>query len=561
MAPSTKPFRLGSLTWPITARQWQALSDMVEDVYQRLKEGVANTSGLIFTVLTSGFTISGGDPTSATLTVAADATVSGTSSGTNTGDQTITLTGDVTGSGTGSFVTAIGTGVIVNADVNGSAAIVDTKLATISTAGKVSNSATTATSANTVSAIVARDASGDFTATDVSLTGNLLVEGPGGHAGLTNAASVVVRGTSNGLELVNPTYLASDNRHRWQLHNSNSTGVFEFNYYTGTTSVQTGWHMNSLDGVFTSIGAIVSPDVVATNVYAATLLRGPAIQSLTAVTVTPASGFNAAFVLAGNGDFVVNTNQFYVDTSTGKVGVGVSTPDARTSIVDGASNAAITRTLRLVNPGSGTGTGAGIEMGFGDGPNSCVQIASVYDGANRCLTFSTGLGFASAPTEKVRINGAGDLSVSAGAITASGNINGNDFNVAAGRFLRWTTRSALWTPVDGQMNVGNFATTIGSQLKVDALPTVSSGFGTSPAVTAGSMPFAGSVNVGTGGTATTGVINFNGTAFPSAPFVVCMNTTTGAVVRATASATQLTITAPVAFTASDVITWICVSSK
>ena len=53
---------------------------------------------------------------------------------------------------------------IVNGDISASAAIVDTKLATIATAGKVSNSATTATSANTASAIVARDASGNFTA-------------------------------------------------------------------------------------------------------------------------------------------------------------------------------------------------------------------------------------------------------------------------------------------------------------------------------------------------------------------------------------------------------------
>ncbi len=55
-------------------------------------------------------------------------TFSGTSSGTNTGDQTITLTGDVTGSGTGSFTTAIGAGVIVDADVNASAAIAGTKI-------------------------------------------------------------------------------------------------------------------------------------------------------------------------------------------------------------------------------------------------------------------------------------------------------------------------------------------------------------------------------------------------------------------------------------------------
>ena len=81
------------------------------------------------------------------------------------------ITGDVTISNTG--VTAIASGVIVDADINASAAIVDTKLATIATAGKVSNSATTAASANTASAIVARDASGNFTAGTITaaLTG------------------------------------------------------------------------------------------------------------------------------------------------------------------------------------------------------------------------------------------------------------------------------------------------------------------------------------------------------------------------------------------------------
>ena len=66
------------------------------------------------------------------------------------------------------------TGSIVNADIGAAAAIVDTKLATISTAGKVANSATTATNANTASAIVARDASGNFSAGTITaaLTGN-----------------------------------------------------------------------------------------------------------------------------------------------------------------------------------------------------------------------------------------------------------------------------------------------------------------------------------------------------------------------------------------------------
>jgi hypothetical protein len=71
------------------------------------------------------------------------------------------------------LTTAIAAGSIVNADINASAAIADTKLATISTAGKVSNSATTATNANTANAIVARDGSGNFSAGTItaSLTG------------------------------------------------------------------------------------------------------------------------------------------------------------------------------------------------------------------------------------------------------------------------------------------------------------------------------------------------------------------------------------------------------
>jgi trimeric autotransporter adhesin len=53
---------------------------------------------------------------------------------------------------------------IANANIAAAAAIADTKLGTISTASKVQNSATTATSSNSGSAIVSRDASGNFSA-------------------------------------------------------------------------------------------------------------------------------------------------------------------------------------------------------------------------------------------------------------------------------------------------------------------------------------------------------------------------------------------------------------
>ena len=95
--------------------------------------------------------------------------------------RNFSITGDITaaavafdGTGNVALSSSITAGAIVNADINASAAIADTKLATISTASKVSNSATTATNANTASAIVARDASGNFSAGTItaSLSGN-----------------------------------------------------------------------------------------------------------------------------------------------------------------------------------------------------------------------------------------------------------------------------------------------------------------------------------------------------------------------------------------------------
>jgi ribosomal protein L31 len=72
----------------------------------------------------------------------------------------------------GTLVSTGDTGTVTNTMLAGS--IADTKLNTITTAGKVSNSATTATNANTALAIVSRDSSGNFSAGTITanLTGN-----------------------------------------------------------------------------------------------------------------------------------------------------------------------------------------------------------------------------------------------------------------------------------------------------------------------------------------------------------------------------------------------------
>jgi hypothetical protein len=131
-----------------------------------------------------------------------------------------TVTGDVTITGAG--VTAISSDVIVDADIKSDAAIVDTKLATIATAGKVSNSATTAASANTANAIVARDASGNFVAGKATLATvdvNTVVE----TASIVASAST---GTINIEFNTNPTvYYTSNATANWTLNVRGTSGV------------------------------------------------------------------------------------------------------------------------------------------------------------------------------------------------------------------------------------------------------------------------------------------------------------------------------------------------
>jgi hypothetical protein len=116
----------------------------------------------------------------------------------------------------------IAAGSITNTEINASAAIADTKLATISTALKVSNSATTAASANTASAIVARDASGNFAAGKATLaTADVTT--------VVETASIVASpatGTINIDFSTNPTvYYTGDATNNWTLNVRGTSGV------------------------------------------------------------------------------------------------------------------------------------------------------------------------------------------------------------------------------------------------------------------------------------------------------------------------------------------------
>ena len=159
-------------------------------------------SNKTITVGSTSITLGGTATTIAGLTsVTSTAFVGALTGNASTVTTNANLTGNVTSVGNATTIASgvvtsdmIVDGTIVNGDINASAAIVDTKLATIATAGKVSNSATTATSANTVSAIVARDASGNFSAGTISaaLTGNVTGNVSGTAATVTGAAQTTI---------------------------------------------------------------------------------------------------------------------------------------------------------------------------------------------------------------------------------------------------------------------------------------------------------------------------------------------------------------------------------
>jgi hypothetical protein len=120
---------------------------------------------------------------------------------------------------TGVSATGIADNVVTSAkivDGNDSAAIADTKLATITTSGKVANSATTATSSNTVSAIVARDGSGNFQATDISLSGSI-IGGDSASSKISGFSADVTAKTSS------YTLLATDNGQFLRFDSSSAT--------------------------------------------------------------------------------------------------------------------------------------------------------------------------------------------------------------------------------------------------------------------------------------------------------------------------------------------------
>jgi hypothetical protein len=140
---------------------------------------------------------------------------------------------------------------IANANIAAAAAIADTKLGTISTASKVQNSATTATASNSGSAIVSRDASGNFAA------GVITANVTGALTG--NASTATTLATARDFQLTGDVEASAQS----------FNGSANINF---TTSIATG--------------VIVNADVNASAAIAASKIAGTAITAADTGTVT-----------------------------------------------------------------------------------------------------------------------------------------------------------------------------------------------------------------------------------------------------------------------------------
>lgn len=193
---------------------------------------------------------------------------------------------------------------IENADIKAAAGIVDTKLATISTAGKVSNSATTATDANTASAIVARDSGGNIIvgSAQAKTASGFRVETSGGGYRIENAYD----GSNNG-------YVKVSNGSSQEIFNLNTTTTaFEI---SGTTSGKISAKAQAAAGTFewdwpTSAGTSGKPLVSA----------GGAGSPMTWSTLGPSGGGTGLATITAHGIMVGEGTSNVAPMSAGTAG-------------------------------------------------------------------------------------------------------------------------------------------------------------------------------------------------------------------------------------------------
>ena len=195
-------------------------------------------------------------------------------------------------SGAYTGITQVGT---LTAGVWNATAITDTYLATISTAGKVSNSATTATNSNGANSIVARDASGNFSANTITanLSGTATTGTNWGAYGAVPAAgtsfgtaNTIGRSDANGYTYfgyINSSTANNENPTVSQVIVTNGSD----NFYRKASVAQVGASLTSLNASNISSGTLANARTTASSANgASTIIARDASGNFTANNIT-----------------------------------------------------------------------------------------------------------------------------------------------------------------------------------------------------------------------------------------------------------------------------------
>ena len=233
----------------------------------------------------------------------------------------------ITRDANGSFAANVGTFVTVSGAHSGNGAGLSDINASNISSGTISNARTTAASANGASTIVARDASGNFTANAVTTTS---ISGNGIALTALNASNIA-SGT-----IANARTTASDTNSASSIVARDANGSFSSNVITATLFSGNGASISAINASNISSGTIANARTTAASANgASTIVTRDANGSFSANVVTATS-------VTGDGSGLSNLNASNVASGTLAVargGTGVGTSTGTGSVVLSASPA------------------------------------------------------------------------------------------------------------------------------------------------------------------------------------------------------------------------------
>lgn len=241
------------------------------------------------------------------------------------------------------------------------------------------------------------------------------------------------------------------------------------------------------------------------------------VGSAPALNLTPAAGSSVVVTTSGAGDFVVNSTQFYVDSSASAVGIGTATPSSNMHVKESTTD---TMPAVLIEQAS-TGD-AGVLLGI-SGRSYSLSIDNSDGDALKISTAASATGAAAGTGDLVTVSSAGQVGIgtSATGFGLLGNLNviyggaaGNGSNSDGVKTVGVWFHQGLGAPDtnDTTLLVSHYANSVNSRLlDLQRSDTSDNGTGTSVFLVTGN----GNVCIATtaAGTSAVGVLAIgNGTA-------------------------------------------------